>query len=82
MPLRRDGPGPHRLRDEVSPCPRGPALGDDAKPCAPWKGAVHGVPADHGARSAGEEAVAEELGLPFECYDYRTPEEIQRGAAL
>jgi len=27
-------------------------------------------------------AVAEEIGLPFECYDYRTPEEIQRGATL
>ena len=27
-------------------------------------------------------AVAEVLDLPFECYDYRTPEEIQRGVAL
>ncbi|HUU38417.1 MAG TPA: hypothetical protein VMW46_09480 [Candidatus Desulfaltia sp.] len=27
-------------------------------------------------------AVAEELGIPFECYDYRTPEEIKRGASL
>lgn len=27
-------------------------------------------------------AVAEELGIPFECYDYRTPEEIQKGARL
>ena len=27
-------------------------------------------------------AVAEELGIPFECYDYRTPVEIERGTAL
>jgi L-fucose isomerase-like protein len=27
-------------------------------------------------------AVAEELGIPFECYDYLTPEEIRRGAKL
>lgn len=27
-------------------------------------------------------AVAEELGIPFECYDYRTPQEIQKGASL
>jgi L-fucose isomerase-like protein len=27
-------------------------------------------------------AVAEELGIPFECYDYLTPEEIRRGARL
>jgi L-fucose isomerase-like protein len=27
-------------------------------------------------------AVAGELGIPFECYDYLTPEEIQRGATL
>jgi L-fucose isomerase-like protein len=27
-------------------------------------------------------AVAEELGLRFECSDYRTPEEIRRGASL
>ncbi len=27
-------------------------------------------------------AVAAELGVPFECYDYRTPEEIQRGVKL
>jgi len=27
-------------------------------------------------------AVAEVLDLPFECYDYLTPEEIQRGVAL
>jgi len=24
-------------------------------------------------------AVAEEMGIPFECYDYRTPEEIEKG---
>ena len=27
-------------------------------------------------------AVAEELGIPFECYDYLTPDEIRRGAKL
>ena len=27
-------------------------------------------------------AVAEELGIPFECYDHRTPSEIQRGLPL
>jgi L-fucose isomerase-like protein len=27
-------------------------------------------------------AVAEELGVPFECYDYLTPEEIRAGARL
>jgi len=27
-------------------------------------------------------AVAEELGIPFECYDYRTPSEIRDGASL
>ncbi|MDH7513605.1 MAG: hypothetical protein QHH14_11725 [Clostridiales bacterium] len=27
-------------------------------------------------------ALAEELGIPFECYDYRTPQEIKRGARL
>lgn len=27
-------------------------------------------------------ALAEELGIPFECYDYRTPEEIRRDARL
>jgi hypothetical protein len=27
-------------------------------------------------------AVAEELGIPFECYDYRTSEEIEKGTAL
>ncbi|MBM3284448.1 MAG: hypothetical protein FJY81_01085 [Candidatus Aminicenantes bacterium] len=27
-------------------------------------------------------ALAAELGIPFECYDYRTPEEIRRGARL
>lgn len=27
-------------------------------------------------------AVAEELGIPFECYDYRTPDDIKRGAKL
>lgn len=23
--------------------------------------------------------LAEEMGIPFECYDYRTPEEIEKG---
>ena len=27
-------------------------------------------------------AFALELGLPFECYDYRTPGEIEKGAGL
>jgi L-fucose isomerase-like protein len=27
-------------------------------------------------------AVAQELGIPFECYDYRTPEELERGTLL
>jgi L-fucose isomerase len=27
-------------------------------------------------------AVAAELGIPFECYDYRTPQEVQRGVGL
>ncbi len=27
-------------------------------------------------------AVADELAIPFECYDYRTPEEIRRGVKL
>jgi hypothetical protein len=27
-------------------------------------------------------ALAGELGIPFECYDHRTPDEIQRGAKL
>jgi L-fucose isomerase len=27
-------------------------------------------------------AVAEELGIPFECYDYRTPEDIKKGRKL
>jgi L-fucose isomerase-like protein len=27
-------------------------------------------------------ALAEELGIPFECYDYRTPEEIEAGKGL
>ncbi|HEU4385984.1 MAG TPA: hypothetical protein VFR85_21035 [Anaeromyxobacteraceae bacterium] len=27
-------------------------------------------------------ALAGEVGIPFECYDHRTPEEIQRGVAL
>jgi L-fucose isomerase-like protein len=27
-------------------------------------------------------ALAEELGIPFECYDYRTPEEISSGKGL
>lgn len=27
-------------------------------------------------------ALAEELDMPFECYDYRTPEEIQAGSGL
>lgn len=27
-------------------------------------------------------AIAEELGIPFECYDYRTPAEIQKGERL
>ena len=27
-------------------------------------------------------ALAGELGIPFECYDYRTPAEIEAGAAL
>ena len=27
-------------------------------------------------------AVARELGLPFECYDTRTPVEIEKGASL
>lgn len=27
-------------------------------------------------------AVADELNIPFECYDYRTPEEIEKGARL
>ena len=35
-----------------------------------------------GDHLADLKAVAEELGLPFECYDYLMPEEIQRGAAL
>ena len=32
-----------------------------------------------GDRLAELKAVAEELGIPFECYDYRTPEEIHNG---
>jgi len=35
-----------------------------------------------GDHLADLKAVAEELGIPFECYDYRTPEEIQRGTPL
>jgi len=27
-------------------------------------------------------ALAGEVGIPFECYDHRSPEEIQRGAKL
>ncbi len=27
-------------------------------------------------------ALAQELGIPFECYDYRTPDEINRGMGL
>jgi L-fucose isomerase len=27
-------------------------------------------------------AVAGEVGIPFECYDHLTPEEIERGAKL
>jgi len=35
-----------------------------------------------GDHLADLKAVAEELGIPFECYDYRTPEEIGKGAKL
>jgi L-fucose isomerase-like protein len=35
-----------------------------------------------GDHLADLKAVAEELQIPFECYDYRTPAEIQCGAAL
>lgn len=35
-----------------------------------------------GDHLADLKAVAEELGLPFECYDYRTPGEIEKGASL
>jgi hypothetical protein len=27
-------------------------------------------------------SLAEELEIPFECYDYRTPEEIEAGIGL
>jgi len=35
-----------------------------------------------GDRLADLKAVAEELRIPFECYDYRTPAEIMSGASL
>jgi L-fucose isomerase len=35
-----------------------------------------------GDHLASLKAVAGELGIPFECYDYRTPAEIKRGASL
>ncbi|MFZ2054595.1 MAG: hypothetical protein WAU81_10400 [Candidatus Aminicenantales bacterium] len=35
-----------------------------------------------GDHLADLKAVAEELRIPFECYDYRTPDEIKRGATL
>ena len=35
-----------------------------------------------GDHLAALKAVAEELHIPFECYDYRTPAEIRRGASL
>jgi hypothetical protein len=35
-----------------------------------------------GDHLADLKAVAEQLGIPFECYDYRIPAEIQKGAKL
>lgn len=31
---------------------------------------------------ANLKAIAEELGIPFKCYDYRTSEEIEKGISL
>ena len=34
------------------------------------------------AQLAELKALAGELGIPFECYDHRTPDEIKRGVKL
>jgi L-fucose isomerase-like protein len=36
----------------------------------------------YGDHLAALKALAEELAIPFECYDYRTPSEIERGVGL